>query len=65
MGADADRRHDVEDLLAQGRVALPGAVLQRDVPAVAHEAGQGVGERVEGERRDERHPAGERDHLGP
>ena len=61
---DALERHDVEDLLAQPRAALSGAVLQGDGAVLAHRALDGGRDQFLGQGRDERHPTGERDDLG-
>ncbi|GAA3120603.1 hypothetical protein GCM10020001_046040 [Nonomuraea salmonea] len=64
-GVDPLQLHDLADLLAQVRVTLAGAVLQRDGAAPRDEVGDELADHVEGEGRDVRHAAGERDHLGP
>ncbi len=66
-GREAARleRHDLADLLAQHRHTLGGAVLQGALTLVGDEAGDLDRERVQRERREVRHPAGERDDLGP
>ncbi len=64
-GLDALQAHDVADLLAQVRVALAGAVLQRDRAAPGDQVGDQLADHVEGKSGDVRHAAGERDHLRP
>ena len=62
---DALQGHDVADPLAQPRVALTGAVLQR---LGAHAGDQLADHRADGVERqggDRGHAAGQRDHLGP
>ena len=65
VGADALQRHDLADPLPQPGVALAGTVLQGDRPAVGHKLPGEFADRVERERGDVRHAAGQRDHLGP
>ena len=57
MSVDADLAHDLNDLLAEGRVALPGAILQRLRPTFADETGRHLGNCIHGECLYERHPA--------
>ncbi len=64
VGGDALHPHDVEDLLPEGLVALAGAVLQRRRTAPQHELVGGLGERLEREALEVRHPTRQRDHLG-
>ena len=65
VGADALQRHDLDDLLAQRRVALRAGVLQR-LRAVLGDQRRGLlADDVERERGQVRHAAGERDDLGP
>ena len=61
---DALERHHIQDLLAQPRRALAGAVLQRGGPVIADGALDGGRDELLRERGDERHAAGERDDLG-
>ncbi|CPU62865.1 Uncharacterised protein [Mycobacteroides abscessus] len=65
VALDALEPHDVEDPLAQGLVALTGAVLERRGTARRDEALHGVGDLVEGEAFEVRHAAGERHDLRP
>ena len=61
---DSLERHDIEDLLSQPRAALARSVLKGDRALLAHRALDGGRDELLGQGRDERHPAGERDHLG-
>ena len=64
VGGDALEGHHLADLLAQGRVALAGGVLQGDRAMVRDQLGDGAADDVERQAGDVGHPAGERDHLG-
>ena len=65
VGRDPFECHHVADLVAQGGVALTGAVLHRLGAVLADETADRGGDRVEGESGDVGHAAGERDDLGP
>jgi hypothetical protein len=65
MRTDAHLAHDLEDLLAQGRIALPRPVLQCDGPAIDEHAGRRLSHHVAGQGLDEGHAAGQRHDLRP
>jgi hypothetical protein len=62
---DPDLPDHLEDLLAQGDVALPRAVLQGLGPALVQQPLGGAGQHLHGQGLDEGHPAGQRHDLGP
>ena len=60
---DADQRHHVADLLAQPRIALAGAVVQRDGALVSDQLVEQRADRVERQGGGVRRAAGEAHHL--
>ena len=62
---DADLRGDVEDLFAQGDIALTGSVLQRLRTPITTHLGGDVGHIVHGQRLHVGHATGQRDHFRP
>ncbi len=64
VGGDPLQRHDLADLLAQLRHPVRGAVLQGDLAVDRDQPGDLGGQRVQRQRGEVRHAAGQRDHLG-
>ena len=64
MGLDALQRHHLADLLAQLGDALTGPVLQGDQSVLGDQLGGLGGQRLQRQRLQVRHAAGQRDDLG-